>query len=161
MKLPKIDIEINFNKVNLNLLSPTINQSNNDIIACISISNARIDMKKMCITSRIEYNIIFTIFIFIFLLSLRCLIELESVRVFGMEREKDFRPVLLMPILLSSSPLVHVKFELFSANQKSDYSLQLIIEPIRIIYDAVSKQIKDSFNKQILVFKQFSYHFEF
>jgi hypothetical protein len=73
------------------------------------------------------------------LLSLRCMIELQSVRVFGMRRDKEYRPILIMPILSSSSPLVHIEFELFSANQNSDYRLQLFIEPIKIIYDAVSK----------------------
>jgi len=68
------------------------------------------------------------------------MIELQSVQVFGMQRDKQYRPILLMPILSSSSPVVHVEFELFSANQKSDYRLHLIIEPIQIIYDAVSQE---------------------
>ncbi len=65
------------------------------------------------------------------------MIQLESVRMFGMEYDKQNRPLLLTPISSSHSPLVHVEFELFSAKQKSDYRLNLIIEPIEFIYHAV------------------------
>lgn len=69
----------------------------------------------------------------------RCSIELQFVRVFGVQRDGQYRPIIVMPMFMSSSPLVFIEFELFSGNEKSDYRLKLIIEPIRIIYDAVSE----------------------
>jgi hypothetical protein len=164
-KLPHIEIEINFHKLDLNLFAPKttnaryiysnqfkffdlysfrfpINGCYDEMIACISVSNARINMKKMSITSRVEYVGEYSLFLFFLLFLLRCIIELESVRMFGMERDKQYRPLLLTPISSSCSPLVHVEFELFSAKEKSDYRLHLIIEPIQIIYHAVNRNEK-------------------
>ena len=80
---------------------------------------------------------------------LRCSIELQFVRVFGIQRDEQYRPIIIMPMFMSSSPLVHIEFELFSGNQKSDYRLQLIVEPIRIIYDAV-REFKYTFSSLVI-----------
>jgi hypothetical protein len=65
-------------------------------------------------------------------------IDLQSIQIFGMGYNKQYRPTLLLEMLPSSSPDVHVEFELFPVDQKSDYRLHLTIEPFKIIYDAVS-----------------------
>jgi hypothetical protein len=99
----------------MHLLRFTPNTSKSDIIACISIVDTRVTVKKTSVTSRI---------------------------VFGAQRNKQYRPIMIIPILSSTSPCVHVEFDLFSDNLKSDYRLQLIIEPIQFTYDAVSNEKK-------------------
>jgi hypothetical protein len=66
------------------------------------------------------------------------MIELQSFQIFGVQFDKEHRPLLVSSMLPSHSPLVHIEFELFSVNKNSDYRLELIIEPIQIIYHAVS-----------------------
>ncbi|CAF2509639.1 unnamed protein product [Rotaria sp. Silwood2] len=124
-----IDAEININQININILSPATNtrlmanRANKEILACISITEAWTNLKKMSITSRRE-----------------CVIELQSIHIFGINRDNQYRPILVKPLLSSSSPMVHVEFELFTANPKSDNRLNLIMEPFEFIYDAVSKK---------------------
>ncbi len=66
------------------------------------------------------------------------MIDLQSIRIFGMRHNKQHRPILLMEMFPSTVPLVHVEFELFPEDRKSDYRLYFTIEPLKIIYDAVS-----------------------
>ncbi|CAF1623632.1 unnamed protein product [Rotaria magnacalcarata] len=125
--LPNIDFEIHCSKFDLNLLSSTTNtrlisnRTGDEIIASITITDVRVSMKKMCITSRIE-----------------CKGDIDSVHVFGMDREEEYRPILIRPLSSSSSPLVHFEFELFSVNPQADNRFHLTIEPIHFIYDAPS-----------------------
>ncbi len=120
-----------------------MNGYHDQTIACISVSNARVNMKKMGITSRVEYRRRFFCLYFLLLLLLRCTIQMESLQMFGMGRDNEHRPLLLTPMSsLSSSPVLHVEFELFAAKQKSDYRFNMIMEPIRFIYHAVSRRKK-------------------
>ncbi|CAF4025351.1 unnamed protein product [Rotaria magnacalcarata] len=68
----------------------------------------------------------------------RCKGDIDSVHVFGMDREEEYRPILIRPLSSSSSPLVHFEFELFSVNPQADNRFHLTIEPIHFIYDAPS-----------------------
>ncbi|CAF3112482.1 unnamed protein product [Rotaria socialis] len=133
--LPNIDFEIHCSKFDLNLLSSTTNarlipnRTGDEIIAFITITDVRVSMKKMCITSRIE-----------------CKGDIDSVHVFGMDREEEYRPILIKPSSSSSYPLVHFEFELFSVNPQADNRFHLTIEPIHLIYDAPSvNQLVDCF----------------
>jgi hypothetical protein len=71
-------------------------------------------------------------------MSLRCVIDLQSIYIFGMRYNEQHQPPLLLQMLPSLSPHVHAEFELSPMDQKSDYRLHLTIEPLKIIYDAVS-----------------------
>jgi len=55
-----------------------------------------------------------------------------------MEYNKQRHSPLLVEMFSSSSPHVHIEFELFPADQRSDYRLHLDISPMKIIYDTVS-----------------------
>lgn len=55
-----------------------------------------------------------------------------------MRHNKQHQPALLLEMLPSSFPHMHIEFELFPVDQKSDYRFHLTIEPLKIIYDAVS-----------------------
>lgn len=72
------------------------------------------------------------------LLSLRCVIDLQTIQIFNMGHNLQDRPMLLLEMLPSSSPHVHIEFEFFPEDQKSDYRLRMTIEPLKVIYDAVS-----------------------
>jgi hypothetical protein len=72
--------------------------------------------------------------------------DLQTIRIFGMCHEQS---MLLLEMLPSTSPHLHVEFELFPLDQKSDYRLHMDIEPLKIIYDAVSNR-KRFFPKMFL-----------
>ncbi|CAF0873895.1 unnamed protein product [Rotaria sordida] len=122
--LPKIDADININQINFNILSTTTNtrlmanRINHEIIACISITEAWFKIKKMSITSRLEF-----------------MNEFQSLHIFGTNRDNQYRPILIKPRLLSS-PFLHIEFELYTADSKSDNRFYLTMEPIEFIYDA-------------------------
>jgi hypothetical protein len=67
------------------------------------------------------------------------LFNLPSFRLYGMQ---DSNPHLLLKSKSSSSssaPLLHFEFELFPINKRrSDYRFHFNLQPINIIYDAVS-----------------------
>ncbi len=80
----------------------------------------------------------FILFFTCHLLLLRCVIDLQTIQIFGMRHNKQHQPALLLEMLPSSFPHMHIEFELFPVDQKSDYRFHLTIEPLKIIYDAVS-----------------------
>ena len=53
------------------------------------------------------------------------------------ELDKEHRATLIRA-KPSSSPSVHIEFELFPADQRSDYRLHMMVEPLKVVYDAVS-----------------------
>ncbi len=55
-----------------------------------------------------------------------------------MGHNRQHHSPLLLEMHSSSSPHVHIEFELFPVDQKSDYSLRLNMEPMKIIYDTVT-----------------------
>jgi hypothetical protein len=50
------------------------------------------------------------------------------------------RPLLATEVSISTRPLIHVELELSPMDNKSDYRLYLVIEPLKIAYDAVSEE---------------------
>ena len=69
---------------------------------------------------------------------LRCLIDLQTLHIYGMQSNNQQRPVLIMGTISLDSPFIHIEFELFPVDKKSDYRLCLVIEPLKFFYDAVS-----------------------
>ena len=55
-----------------------------------------------------------------------------------MQTNNQHRPLLVTAASKSSLPLVHTELELSPMDRKSDYRLYLIIELLKIAYDAVS-----------------------
>lgn len=55
-----------------------------------------------------------------------------------MKTNIDYRPLLATSISKSTLPLIHVELELSPIDKKSDYRFYLIIQPLKIAYDAVS-----------------------
>jgi hypothetical protein len=56
-----------------------------------------------------------------------------------MKTDTQHRPLLVTAASKSSLPLIHSELELSPIDKKSDYKLYLIIEPLKIAYDAVSE----------------------
>lgn len=50
----------------------------------------------------------------------------------------DYRPLLATSISKLTLPLIHLELELSPIDKKSDYRFYLIIQPLKIAYDAVS-----------------------
>lgn len=80
------------------------------------------------------------------------MLDLQTIQVFGMGHNKLHRPPLLLEILPSSSPNVHIEFELFPEDQKSDYRLHLTVEPLKITYDAVSEKEEEDYDPCLSLF---------
>ena len=55
-----------------------------------------------------------------------------------MQTVDNQRPLLVTAVSKSSLPLIHSELELSPMDKNSDYRLHLVIEPLRITYDAVS-----------------------
>jgi hypothetical protein len=73
---PKIDIEVNVRRVALNLLCPSISQGwNSDVIACVTVNDVRVNVKRMCITERIDssFHVFLSWMIFSF-----CFVDVKS-----------------------------------------------------------------------------------
>ncbi len=69
-----------------------------------------------------------------------------------MRHNKYHKSPLLLEMFPSHFPHVHLEFELFPTDHKSDYRLRLTIEPLKIMYDAVSLKL----NILLLLFYIFS-----
>lgn len=66
-----------------------------------------------------------------------------------MRHNKHHPAAILMEIRPSSSPNIHIEFELFPEDQLSDYRLHLTIQPLRFTYDTVSRnQTIDLFDQR-------------
>ena len=57
---------------------------------------------------------------------------------FGMKTNAQSRPLLASGVSVSTTPLIHVELEFSPMDNRSDYRLNLAIEPLQIAYDAVS-----------------------
>lgn len=63
-----------------------------------------------------------------------------------MEFNKKSSSSLILEMSSSLLPHIHIQLELFPSNQISDYSFEMIVQPFRIIYDAVKeKYVSDKF----------------
>jgi hypothetical protein len=60
-----------------------------------------------------------------------------------MKTDTQHRPLLVTAASKSSLPLIHSELELSPIDKKSDYKLYLIIEPLKIAYDAVSESYSE------------------
>ncbi|CAF0860696.1 unnamed protein product [Rotaria sordida] len=123
---PNIDVEIKVNNLLLNLSLPKMNNTSqifqsteNEILCPIKIINAQFDFKRRTVSS----NILFVI-------------DLQSFSVFGMQTDNQHRPLLLTAASTSSLPLIHSELEFSPIDKKSDYRLFLVLEPLKIAYDA-------------------------
>jgi hypothetical protein len=59
-----------------------------------------------------------------------------------MQTDKQHRPLLVTAVSTSSLSLIHSELELSPLDKRSDYRLDLVIEPLKITYDAVSRCLK-------------------
>jgi hypothetical protein len=57
-----------------------------------------------------------------------------------MKTSTQSRPLLATGASIPTLPLIHVELELSPMDKKSDYRLYLVIEPLKITYDAVSEK---------------------
>jgi len=60
-----------------------------------------------------------------------------------MQTDAQYRPLLVTAASISTLPLIHVELELSPLDKKSDYRFYLVIEPLKIAYDAVSEKDLD------------------
>ncbi len=60
-----------------------------------------------------------------------------------MQTDAQYRPLLVTAASISTLPLIHVELELSPLDKKSDYRFYLVIEPLKIGYDAVSEKDLD------------------
>ncbi|CAF1109897.1 unnamed protein product [Adineta ricciae] len=111
---PKIDVELIVNKTDLNIME------NNELIAYICVTDIWMNIKRMSVSRSIE-----------------CMIDLQTAHIYGMQSNKEQRPILIMGTMSTFSPFVHVEFELFPADKKSDYRLHLVMQPLKVFYDEV------------------------
>ncbi|CAF1448566.1 unnamed protein product [Adineta ricciae] len=120
---PNIDVKVKVRHLTLNLSYPQrdnrVTLTDKDILCPIEINNTQIDFKRQAVSS----NILF-------------IIDLQSLSLFGMQGVGNQRPLLVTAISKSSLPLIHSELELSPMDKKSDYRLHLVIEPLRITYDA-------------------------
>ncbi|CAF4169559.1 unnamed protein product, partial [Adineta steineri] len=132
---PNIDIKVKVNNLVLNLSLPQINNqsqlTDNDILCPIKITDARIGFKRRAISSNISF-----------------IIDIQSFSLFGMQTDKQqARPLLVAENFKSFLPLIHSELEFSPMDKKSDYRLYLLIEPLKITYDAPTiNQIVECFN---------------
>jgi hypothetical protein len=66
------------------------------------------------------------------------MVDLQTIQIFGMQCNNQKAPILMMGIAPGFSPFVHVEFELFPVDKKSDYRFHMTVEPLKIFHDAVS-----------------------
>jgi hypothetical protein len=71
--------------------------------------------------------------------SFRFIADLQSMSLFGMKTNAQSRPLLASGVSKSTIPLIHVELEFSPMDSRSDYRLNLVIEPLKIAYDAVSE----------------------
>ena len=55
-----------------------------------------------------------------------------------MQGNDQIRPLLVTAAASSPLPLIHSELELSPMDKKSDYRLFLVLQPLKIVYDAVS-----------------------
>ncbi|CAF3407571.1 unnamed protein product [Rotaria socialis] len=123
---PNMNFEIKVKNLALNLSLPKTNNNSkmvqsleNETLCPIEIIDARIDFKRRAISSNILFKV-----------------DLQSFSLFGMQTDNNHRPPLVMAASVSSLPLIHIELELSAIDKKSDYRLFLVLEPIKITYDA-------------------------
>ncbi|UJR29329.1 hypothetical protein I4U23_010541 [Adineta vaga] len=129
--LPKIDVELILNKADLNIISSNTNiEQNDERIAYICVTDIWMTVKRMSVSRSIE-----------------CLIDLQTTHIYGMQSNREQRPILIMGRISSFSPFLHVEFELFPVDKKCDYRLQLIIQPLKVFYNhAIVNWLVDCFS---------------
>ncbi|CAF4500850.1 unnamed protein product, partial [Rotaria sp. Silwood2] len=127
---PNIDIEIKVNNLVLNLSLPQrkntsriFRSTENEILCPIKIIDARLDFKRRAVSSNILFKV-----------------DLQSFSVFGMKIDNQHRPLLVTAASKSYLPLIHSELEFSPIDKKSDYRLFLVLEPLKISYDAVSQE---------------------
>ncbi|CAF2072620.1 unnamed protein product [Rotaria magnacalcarata] len=123
---PNMNFEIKVKNLALNLSLPKANKNSkmvqsleNETLCPIEIVDARIDFKRRAISSNILFKV-----------------DLQSFSLFGMQTDNNHRPSLVMAASASSLPLIHIELELSAVDKKSDYRLFLVLEPLKITYDA-------------------------
>ncbi|CAF0711791.1 unnamed protein product [Adineta steineri] len=122
--LPKVDVEVTLSKADLNIISSNTNikskttEQKDETIIYICVTDIWTTIKRMSVSRSIE-----------------CMIDLQTVNIYGMKSNNGERPILITGVTSSFSPFVHVEFELFPADKKSDYRLYLVIEPLKVFYD--------------------------
>ena len=80
-----------------------------------------------------------------FLILFRFVVDLQTLAIFGKQTDIQTRPLLATVASQSTLPVIHVELELAPMDKKSDYRLFLVIEPLEIVYDAVSYNIEVNF----------------
>ena len=78
--------------------------------------------------------------------SFRFVIDLQTLALFGKQTDTQTRPLLATVASESTLPVIHVELELAPMDKKSDYRLFLVIEPLKIVYDAVRDTIETNFS---------------
>ncbi|CAF3466630.1 unnamed protein product [Rotaria sp. Silwood1] len=123
---PNIDIKVKVNDLILNLSLPKTNNTSeifrsteNEILCPIKINDARLDLKRRAVSSNILFKV-----------------DLQSISLFGMQTDNQYRPLLVTAASTTILPLIHSELEFSPIDKKSDYRLLLVLEPLKITYDA-------------------------